>query len=399
MATAADNAAAAAATAVFPDVAQAGVVRALVESGVTTIPAMFLRPTAASPATGAFSAPSIDLSLPRADTVALVRAGTVGAALSAARELHEQPLAVRSSVGAETGAVSYSTIPIPPPRAGQAATMPALPWRDSLVLRFGVAGDDADEFDHLPAASRDALLEYHRAAAALGREIAGLLSEALGVGAQRLEQATRLQGSPMACHYYPPCPEPARVVGSRDHTDASLFTVLALAQDDVGGLQLRLDDGSGGTDEEWMDVSPVDGALLINIGDVLKVISNDDYKSVEHRVVIKSTQDARVSIALFFNPAKIDEFDFFGPLPELVTAERPARYRSLTFPGLISYKRALGHARPSLHGLKAPQEHEGDKLRRGHQSTLRKVAVGLYHSAKNWVTHSISREEKSNGRK
>ena len=46
----------------------------------------------------------------------------------------------------------------------------------------------------------------------------------------------------------------------------------------------------------------------------LQVVSNDDYKSVEHRVVIKSTQEARVSIALFFNPGKCGDFDLFGPL-------------------------------------------------------------------------------------
>jgi len=67
-----------------------------------------------------------------------------------------------------------------------------------------------------------------------------------------------------------------------------------------------------------------------------QVVSNDEMNSVEHRIVIKSTQDARVSIALFFNPAKRDKSDLFGPLPELVTAEKPARYRSFTLPEFMS---------------------------------------------------------------
>jgi len=46
-----------------------------------------------------------------------------------------------------------------------------------------------------------------------------------------------------------------------------------------------------------------------------QVVSNDEMKSVEHRIVIKSTQDARVSIALFFNPAKRDKSDLFGTSP------------------------------------------------------------------------------------
>ena len=69
----------------------------------------------------------------------------------------------------------------------------------------------------------------------------------------------------MQCHYHPPCPEPERALGSREHNDGSLFTVLS--QDGVGGLQVRLDGG------EWVDVALVAGTILVNIGDVLKVPS------------------------------------------------------------------------------------------------------------------------------
>jgi hypothetical protein len=78
-----------------------------------------------------------------------------------------------------------------------------------------------------------------------------------------------------------------------------------------------------------------------------QVVSNDEYKSVEHRVVIKSAQEPRVSIALFFNPAEHGRSDFFGPLPELVTEEKPARYRSLSWQQMLNNRIALGHAKPS----------------------------------------------------
>jgi isopenicillin N synthase-like dioxygenase len=68
---------------------------------------------------------------------------------------------------------------------------------------------------------------------------------------------------------------------------------------------------------------------------------------VEHRVVIKSAQEPRVSIALFFNPAEHGRSDFFGPLPELVTEEKPARYRSLSWQQMLNNRIALGHAKPS----------------------------------------------------
>ncbi|KAL6615361.1 hypothetical protein ACP70R_037631 [Stipagrostis hirtigluma subsp. patula] len=340
-----------------------GGVRGLVESGVTTVPPLFLASTqlaarAQSLAATAFAVPTVDLSLPRPDAVALIRAAArscgffhatnhgvpadvIGSALSAARAFHEQPRAIRSELYslAPVGAVAYSTIPSSPEQGG-----PLLPWRDSLRVRFGPAEPD---LGRLPAACRDALLGYQRSLTAFGKEMAGLLSEALGVEAERLERAMQVEGWLMACHYYPPCPEPERVIGSLEHTDPSLFTVLA--QDDAGGLQVRNgDDGDGG----WVEVAPVSGALLVNIGDVLKMVSNDEFKSVEHRVVIKSTQDARVSIALFFNPAKRDKSDLFGPLPELMTAERPARYRSFTVPEFMNFRREFGHSRSSVQRFK-----------------------------------------------
>jgi isopenicillin N synthase-like dioxygenase len=97
----------------------------------------------------------------------------------------------------------------------------------------------------------------------------------------------QVEGWLMVCHYYPPCPEPARVVGSLEHTDPSLFTVLA--QDGVGGLQVRRDDGNGGGGE-WVDVAPVTGALLVNIGDVLKVqpLQVNNYKTNENDHIYNS---------------------------------------------------------------------------------------------------------------
>lgn len=257
-------------------------VRGLVESGVTTVPGLFLAPTAPiSSAAKVLVAPSVDLSLPRSDAVALVGAaarscgffqvtnhgipaGTLESALSAVRVFNEQPLAARSAYysASAAGDAAYTTVPIPPRNAGQPANAPLMHWRDTLILHFGHA---ESHLDHLPAACVDVLLEYHWSLTALGKLIASMLSEALGVGGQQLDRAMQVQGTLMQCHYYPPCPQPERVVGSRVHTDADLFTVLA--QDGVGGLQVLLDVH----EDAWVDVVPVTGALLVNIGDVLKV--------------------------------------------------------------------------------------------------------------------------------
>ncbi|CAL4949427.1 unnamed protein product [Urochloa decumbens] len=332
-----------------------GGVRGLVESGAAFVPAQFVAPVppVSSAAGTAFAAPSVDLSLPlvrhlrghqprrpcrrdRRRARRLQRAALRGIPENSGRNC--EPWRSPHYSPAPIGATTYATVPILRPRGvtPATATTPILCWRDSLIVRFDCAWDP--ELRSIPAPCQDALIQYQRSMARLGRELAGLLLEGLGVEAGRLGKT---QGCLMQCHYHPPCPEPERVLGSRKHADADLFTVLA--QDEVGGLQVRLDDGDG----EWMDVAPVPGALKVNVGDLLKVLSNHEYKSVEHRVVIKSAEEPRVSIALFFNPVNHGESDFFSPFPELVTAEKPAQYRTLTWLEMLANRVELGHAKPS----------------------------------------------------
>jgi isopenicillin N synthase-like dioxygenase len=51
-------------------------------------------------------------------------------------------------------------------------------------------------------------------------------------------------------------------LGGTKHTDNDFITVLL--QDHIGGLQVLYEN-------TWVDVSPVPGALVINIGDLLQV--------------------------------------------------------------------------------------------------------------------------------
>ena len=55
------------------------------------------------------------------------------------------------------------------------------------------------------------------------------------------------------------------------------------------------------------------------------MMSNDEYKSVEHRVLANPVEGARVSVAVFFNPS--NQEGLYGPFPELISAEKPAVYQ------------------------------------------------------------------------
>ncbi|KAK4755897.1 hypothetical protein SAY87_009654 [Trapa incisa] len=93
---------------------------------------------------------------------------------------------------------------------------------------------------------------------------------------------------------YPPCPDPARAVGLAAHTDSFLLTVLRQASS-IHGLQV-LKEGTG-----WVRVVPVDGALVVNVGDMLHIMSNGRFRNVRHRVVVNQTGH-RMSIAYFYGP-------------------------------------------------------------------------------------------------
>ena len=57
---------------------------------------------------------------------------------------------------------------------------------------------------------------------------------------------------------------------------------LSLLQDSLGGLEVETFEG------EWAEVRPIDGSIVVNIGDLLQFWSNDKYRATPHRVIVDS---------------------------------------------------------------------------------------------------------------
>ncbi|MGF1627281.1 MAG: isopenicillin N synthase family dioxygenase [Alphaproteobacteria bacterium] len=95
--------------------------------------------------------------------------------------------------------------------------------------------------------------------------------------------------------WYPPLPADAaaETMSSFPHTDEGAFTMLA--QDGVGGLEVRSRSG------EWIAAPLIEGAYIVNIGDMLMKWTNGRFVSTPHRVRNRSGRE-RFSVPFFMNP-------------------------------------------------------------------------------------------------
>jgi isopenicillin N synthase-like dioxygenase len=180
---------------------------------------------------------------------------------------------------------------------------------------------------------RDVTIEYSEQVMNLGEFLFTLLSEALGLNPNHLNDMDCSKGLIMLCHYYPPCPEPDLTLGTSQHADNTFLTVLL--PDQIEGLQV-LREGY------WFNVPHVPGALIINIGDLLQLITNDKFVSLEHRVLANRATRARVSVAGFFTTAMRPNPTMYGPIRELVSKENPPKYRETTIRDYTAYFSAKG---------------------------------------------------------
>jgi len=176
---------------------------------------------------------------------------------------------------------------------------------------------------------KPATMDFYRDCEALGFNLLGAISRNLGMPASYLDQyfAPR-HTSFVRLNYYPVCPKPAApaddtppeagYLGINHHTDAGALTMLLQA--DEPGLEV-FHDGA------WHLVEPRDDALVINIGDIVQVWSNDRYRAALHRVTANDAK-ARYSAPFFLNPAYNANY---APLPTTVDAAHPTRYRPINW--------------------------------------------------------------------
>jgi isopenicillin N synthase-like dioxygenase len=141
---------------------------------------------------------------------------------------------------------------------------------------------------------KSATIAWWQGCLSLARGLVQLFALALDLPENYFDEITSFPGSDGLYIRYPGTSATDRDtadVGIGSHTDMQCFTLLW--QDNSGGLQVL------SSQDEWLEATPVDGTLVVNIADFMQRLSNNKFRSTVHRVYNKNVE-SRYSMALFF---------------------------------------------------------------------------------------------------
>lgn len=169
------------------------------------------------------------------------------------------------------------------------------------------------------AGFQDKAYSLYQSLERLGRQILQIISLALGLEQDWFDANVRLGNSILRAIHYPPIRDKETpAVRAAAHEDINLITLLIGSNEE--GLQILSREGA------WIPVTSIPGTIIVNIGDMMKRLTNHVLPSTPHRVInppgTKSDQP-RYSIPFFLHPNP----DFqIKTLPGCVTAGNPDRY-------------------------------------------------------------------------
>ena len=126
-------------------------------------------------------------------------------------------------------------------------------------------------------------------------------------------------------HYYPVTDKsqiPAGAIRAAAHGDINLITLLMGGS--AEGLQAQSLDG------QWINVSPKEDEIVVNIGDMLARLTNDRFRSTQHQVITPNEESwltPRYSMPFFMHPRS--DMDLTC-LESCISAGRPKSYSDCT---------------------------------------------------------------------
>jgi isopenicillin N synthase-like dioxygenase len=165
---------------------------------------------------------------------------------------------------------------------------------------------------------RETFLELFAAFDTAGLRILQAIARYLGLHPDYFEDTVADGNSVLRLLHYPPTPGDGPNVRAGAHEDINTITLLLGAEE--AGLQLLDRDGN------WLPITPNEGELVVNIGDMLQRLTNMKLRSTTHRVVNPPPErrgHSRYSMPFFlhFRPDFLIE-----TLPDCISADRPNQF-------------------------------------------------------------------------
>jgi isopenicillin N synthase-like dioxygenase len=178
---------------------------------------------------------------------------------------------------------------------------------------------------------RETCLAYAATLEKLALRLVPLYALALDLPETYFEEAFSRPMFKLRMTHYPPQAPIENEFGLAPHTDTSFMTLLAPNQ--VPGLSIRLPSG------RWIDAPAIEGALLINGGDLLRRWTNDRFLATPHRV-INRTGGQRYAIPFFFD-CWADHV--MTCLPTCTGPGKPPKYDPITYVEYMTWFRAMNY--------------------------------------------------------
>lgn len=180
--------------------------------------------------------------------------------------------------------------------------------------------------DHMPdnvwpsevPAFRETLQSIFSAFDTAGNKLLSAIALYLGLAPDWFAPAVENGNSIVRLLHYPPIPLDADGVRAGAHEDINLITLLLGAEE--AGLQLLTKSG------DWLAIDPPDGAMVINVGDMLQRLTNNRLPSTTHRVI--NPPPARRHVPRYSMPFFLHLASDFEirTLPQCIDADHPDLY-------------------------------------------------------------------------
>ncbi|MCB2077790.1 MAG: isopenicillin N synthase family oxygenase [Novosphingobium sp.] len=170
-----------------------------------------------------------------------------------------------------------------------------------------------------PAGFREIFTRLYTEFDRVGSRLLSYIAIDLGLPSDWFGKAIEDGNSVLRLLHYPPVPDQSGgAIRAGAHEDINLITLLLGAEE--AGLELLTRSGT------WLPVAPPDGALVINIGDMLQRLTNHVLPSTTHRVRNPARERARISryAMPFFLHLRSDFI--FRTLPQCISTGNPDRY-------------------------------------------------------------------------